>query len=155
MVHGVVELGDVGELYGAQALHYVGFPLGELNTALVSTSRDLKLLGRCNVVLAVYNHELANLYFIPRSWPLSQELRVSVNRDQADLLQHLLVAQLHKLSFDALDNLRLKLPDDVLVSCRHALGNIDLEGLLAKDVAILALLPEVCLHLGKLLVVRH
>ena len=155
MVRGVVELGDVGELYGVQAPHYVGFPLGELNTALVSTSRDLKLLGCCNAVLAVYNHELASLYFVPRSWPLSQELRVSVNRDQADLLPHLLVAQLHKLGFGALDNLRLKLPDDVVVSCRHALGNVDLEALLAKDVAILALLPEVCLYLRKLLVVRH
>ena len=155
MVRGVVELGDVGELYGVQAPHYVGFPLGELNMALVSTSRDLKLLGCCNAVLAVYNHELASLYFVPRSWPLLQELRVSINRGQVDLLPHLLVAQLHKLGFDALDNLRLKLPDDVLVSCGHELGNVDLEGLLAKDVAILALLPEVCLHLRKLLVVRH
>ena len=155
MVRRVVELGDVGELYGVQAPDYVGFPLGELNTALVSTSRDLKLLGCCDTVLAVYDHELASLYFVPRSWPLSQELRVSINWGQADLLPHLLVAQLHKLGFDALDNLRLKLPDDVLVSCEHTLGNVDLEGLLAKDVVILALLLEVCLHLCKLLVVRH
>ena len=155
MVRGVVELGDVGELYGVQAPHYVGFPLGEPNTALVSTSRGLKLLERCDTVMAVYYHKLVSLYFVPRSWPLSQELRVSVNWGQADLLPHLLVVQLHKLSFIALDNLRLKLPNDVLVSCGHALGNVDLEGLLAKDVAILALLSEVCLHLCKLLVVRH
>ena len=43
VVRGVVELGDVGQLYGVQAPHYIGFPLGELNTALVSTSKDLKL----------------------------------------------------------------------------------------------------------------
>ena len=155
MVRGVVELGDVGELYGVQAPHYVGFPFGELNMALVSTSRDLKLLGRCDTVLAVYYHELASLYFVPRSWLLSQELRVSVNRGQADLLPHLLVTQLHKLGFDALDDFRLQLLDDVFVSCGHALGNVDLEGLWAKDVAILAFLLEVCLHLCKLLVVRH
>ena len=71
MVRGVVELGDVGELYRVQAPDYVGFPLGELNMALVSTSRDLKLLGRCDTMLAVYNHELASLYFVPRSWLLS------------------------------------------------------------------------------------
>ena len=65
VVHGVVELRDVHELYRVQAPHYVGFLLGELNATLVSTSRDLKLLGRCDTVLAVYNHELANLYFVP------------------------------------------------------------------------------------------
>ena len=73
MVRGVVELGNVRELYRVQAPDYVGFPLGELNTTLVSTSRDLKLLGHCDTVLAVYNHELASLYFVPRSWLLSQE----------------------------------------------------------------------------------
>ena len=52
-------------------------------------------------------------------------------------MPHLLVAQLHKLGFDALDDFRLQLPDDVFVSCGHALGNVDLEGLLPKDVAIL------------------
>ena len=65
MVRGVVELGDVDELYRVQAPDYVGFPLGELNTALVSTSRDLKLLGRCDTVLAVYNYALVSLYFVP------------------------------------------------------------------------------------------
>ena len=84
MVRGVVELGDVSQLYGVQAPHYVCFPLGELNMALVSTSSDLKLLGRYDTVLAVYNHELASLYFVPRSRLLLQELRVSVNRGQAD-----------------------------------------------------------------------
>ena len=86
---------------------------------------------------------------------LFEELAILVYGRQAHFLTYFFVTNLDELCLHAFHNLRLQLLDDVLVPGKDTLGNVDFEGLLTKEIAPLALLPEFILGFGELLKVRN
>ena len=98
-------------------------------------------------MLSVNYHELAGLNLVPRPWLFFEELAILVYGRQAHFLTHFLVTNLDKLCLKAFDDLCLQLLDDVLIPGQDTLCNVNFEGLLTKEIAPLAFLPEVILAL--------
>ena len=106
-------------------------------------------------MLSVDYHKLSGLNVIPQPRILFEELALLVYGRQADFLTHFFVTNLDELCLHAFHDLRLQLSDDVLVPGKDTLGDVDFEGLLTKDIAPLAFLPEFILGFGELLEVRN
>ena len=106
-------------------------------------------------MLSVDYHKLSGLNVIPRPRLLFQELSFLVYGRQAEFLTYFFVTNLDKLYLHAFHDLCLQLSDDVFVPGKNTLGDVDFEGLLTKEIAPLAFLPEFILGFGKLLEVRN
>ena len=106
-------------------------------------------------MLSVNYHKLSGLNVIPRPRLFFEELAILVYGRHAHFQTHFRITNLDELWLHAFHNLCLQLSDDVLVPRKDTLGDVDFEGLLTKDIAPLAFLPEFILGFGELLKVRN
>ena len=106
-------------------------------------------------MLSVDYHKLSGLNVVPRPRLLFEELALLVYGRQTNFLTYFFVTNLDELCLHAFHDLCLQLSNDVLVPCKDTLGDVDFEGLLTKEIAPLAFLPEFILGFGELLEVKN
>ena len=84
-------------------------------------------------MLAINDHELIVLDFIPILQLCPLEVFLHIHRGEEDLLALTAIPRLKKLCLHALHNFLFQFPDDVFVAINHTLHNVHLKRLHPKQ----------------------
>ena len=154
VVRYVVEFENFGETNGVQIPNNDCILLLECFAPLLPTTFKLELLWQFNAMLAINDHELIVLDFIPILQLCPLEVFLHIHRGEEDLLALTAIPHLKKLCLHALHNFLFQFPDDVFVAINHTLHNVHLKRLHPKQEWGSTSVLELPLDSCKLFIVR-